>query len=236
MQNVVMSVYGDNPRYKQGALIQAPIWISNGFNVTVYTDNPSDYPSTINVILKEPSQNGVFWRFNHIFYAGKNDLTLIRDADGRPTEREFSAIEEFKESDKKFHIFRDHEAHLQWPIIACAFAIKGSLKDIVEEWVIKSALKAMVDAMDRPFYYTNDQVWLRDWIWPYVAPHSYIHSIEKPGWFKESRKKGNRYQFCGNGWDENNMPLYPPEMSEMINWVDVKKTLGEEARYRYEKS
>lgn len=230
-----MSVYGDNPRYKQGAIIQAPIWKLNGYNVTVHTDKPYGYPDYVEVCQRTPTPNGVFWRFDSLFEAHPKDLTLVRDADGRPTERELMALDEFVVSDKQFHIFQDHDAHLQWPIIACAFAFKGSLSDFLEPGVVRNSIITMDEFASYPFYYTNDQMWLKTWIWPFVQRHTLIHSHKEEGWFKETRKLlMNRYAFCGNGWDENNMPLYPPEMDEMASWEKVRPTLGEEVKYRYE--
>jgi hypothetical protein len=63
-------------------------------------------------------------------------------------------------------------------------------------------------------YYTNDQVYLRDYIYPYVKETTMIHCM-KEGWFKDTRLKlKNKYSFCGNGYDEHDMPLYPGSMKE----------------------
>ena len=67
-------------------------------------------------------------------------------------------------------------------------------------------------------YYTNDQVYLRDFVWQFVKNDVMIHCM-KEGWFGETRSKLiNRYSFCGNGYDENDMPLYPPTLDEMTEF------------------
>ena len=120
------------------------------------------------------------------------------------------AVQEWLESNNSFHIFRDHEAHYEFPIIACAFGLKGKLpedlKDIMNKFMYNTN------------YYTNDQVYLRDYIFPYVKSDTMIHSM-KEGWFGETRLKlKNKYSFCGNGYDEFDMPLYPASMEELIGF------------------
>jgi hypothetical protein len=39
------------------------------------------------------------------------------------------------------------------------------------------------------------------------------------GWFSETRNiLKNRFDFCGNGYDENDMPLYPPTLKECVGF------------------
>lgn len=221
---ISMSVYGENPRYIIGAKKQYKIAkkLYTDWTVRIYTDkaiNFVDIDADIREMPKSP--NGVFWRFEPMFES-PNNITMVRDSDGRITIREAIAINEWLNSGKSFHTFRDHEAHFQFPIIACAFAFKGKLPP-----EIKIAMNYFMDAA---FYYTNDQVFLRDYVWPYVKDDSLVHDMNT-GWFKDTREKlKNRYEFCGNGWDENDMPLYPPFMSEMKGF-DIKKL---DSKYKFD--
>jgi hypothetical protein len=44
------------------------------------------------------------------------------------------------------------------------------------------------------------------------------------GWFKETRQQlVNPYDFCGNGYDENDMPMYPPTLAACAGF-DPKST------------
>jgi hypothetical protein len=72
------------------------------------------------------------------------------------------------------------------------------------------------------FYYTNDQVYLRDYIWDFVKDNSLVHSMLDDGWFKDTRKNLiNKFSFCGNGWDENDMPLYPEKLGGSLDGAQI---------------
>ena len=209
---LTMSVWGDNPRYIIGARQQTRLasQFYPEFRVQIYTDNADRFKNLspwYNVdIIQRDDDNGVFWRFEPMFQSEDN-IVIVRDSDGRITQREARAVNEWLDSDKKFHTFRDHQSHLEYPIIACAFGYKGKLPD--------QQLTQMLAIKSQPFYYTNDQVYLRDYVWPIVKDDSMIHQYDQPGWFKESRERlKNRFSFCGNGYDEYDMPLYPPSLEE----------------------
>jgi hypothetical protein len=206
---ISISVWGDKPRYIVGAQrqIQLAAELFPDWKVLVYTDNPEHYRSFSNaeIIQRNTSMNGVFWRFEPLFEDDSN-VVIVRDSDGRMTFREALAVNLWLHSRHKFHIFRDHEAHNEFPIIACAFGSKGKISSDV-----RSAMNRFVE---QPFYYTNDQVFLRDFVYPEIKDDVMIHKYNS-GWFGATRKcLVNSYSFCGNGYDENDMPLYPPTLSE----------------------
>jgi hypothetical protein len=206
---VSISSYGDNPRYITGAhkqfeLVKAfyPDW-----EFRAYVDDAKKYNMPgANIIEVKDGSHGVFWRFEPLFESEEN-LVIVRDADGRITYRESLAVLEWVNSSKSFHIFRDHEAHYEFPIIACAFGYKGKLPESLHAVMKEFATKTN--------YYTNDQVYLRDFVYEHVKEDTLIHCM-KEGWFGQSRFfLKNPYCFCGNGFDENDMPLYPGTLREM---------------------
>ena len=223
-----MSVFGDNKRYIEGARRQAelskefyPDW-----QVRIYVDNAdnfSDFDDEIIINQVNDGTDGVFWRFLPMF-ENENNIVLVRDSDGRITSRESMAVEEWLRSDKSFHTFRDHEAHYEFPIIACAFGYKGRLPEVI---------KNTMNDFNTKFYYTSDQVWLRDCVWPYVKNDSMVHSmIDTDTWFAQSRNKlKNKYSFCGNGFDENDMPLYAENLRENASF-DLDKL---DRKYKFDK-
>jgi hypothetical protein len=211
---ITTSVYGDNPRYIIGAKRQVELAkeFYPNWKFRIYADDASkfnDIQDTAEIVEIKDKSHGVFWRFMPMFESEDN-VVIVRDADGRITLREQIAVNEWLASDKKFHTFRDHEAHFQFPVIACAFGYRGKLSN--------ELFDIMSKFMTNTNYYTNDQVYLRDFVFPDVQNSCMIHSM-KEGWFGESRLKlKNPFSFCGNGYTENDMPLYPSTLKECENF------------------
>jgi len=209
MKIVSISSYGTNPRYIIGAHKQYDLCklFYPDWEFRAYVDDASNYnmPEAKVIEVKDGS-HGVFWRFEPLFESDDN-IEIVRDSDGRITHREQMAVQEWLSSDKKFHVYRDHEAHFEFPVIACAFGLKGKLSEnlhlIMKEFATKTN------------YYTNDQVYLREFVFKEVQNSVMIHSMHE-GWFGETRRRlVNPFSFCGNGYDEFDMPLYPSSLQEM---------------------
>lgn len=202
-----MSVWGTNPRYIVGAKRQIELAQKyyNDWKVRIYTDDTSHYENLdVETILVNDRSYGMFWRFLPLFES-EDSIIMVRDSDSRITIRETKAIQEWLQSDKKFHLFRDHEAHFEFPIIGCAFALKGRLSD--------QSFQAMQN-YQKVHKYLVDQFYLRDIVYPEIQNNVLIHTMEF-GWFGETRSKLiNPYSFCGNGYDENDMPLYGTTLKE----------------------
>jgi hypothetical protein len=210
---ISMSVWGTDPRYIVGAKRQVelakkyyPDW-----KVRIYTDNPENYPELKNKVdfyKIEDESYGMFWRFLPMF-EDKDNIVMVRDSDSRITEREVRAIDEWIESEKSFHTFKDHEAHYEFPIIGCAFAYKGKFDE--------NLLEVMKIYMNMNKFYLSDQYFLRDYIYPLVKNDMLLHSMNEDGWFGTSRKLlRNKFSFCGNGYDEYDMPIYPDSLGGSI--------------------
>jgi hypothetical protein len=209
MKIISISVWGDNPRYIVGAHRQYelakkyyPDW-----QFRIYTDNKDNFAglSDANIIEVTDGSYGMYWRF-HAMFEDENNIVLVRDSDSRITVREQKAVNEWLQSDKKFHTFRDHDAHYEFPIIGCAFGYKGKFSTPVFNLMNKYTKELN--------YYVGDQIFLKDIIWPLVKDNVLVHSM-KEGWFAESRNNlKNPYDFCGNGYDENDMPIYAPTLAE----------------------
>jgi hypothetical protein len=209
MKIISLSVWGDNPRYIIGANRQYelakqyyPDW-----EFRIYTDDKNKFSNLTdaNIIEVTDGTYGMFWRFRAMFESEDN-IVIVRDSDSRITVREQIAVNEWLDSKYAFHTFRDHEAHFEFPIIGCAFGYKGMFGKAIEDFMHSYAAQLN--------YYAGDQIYLRDIIWPLIRNDVLIHSMNE-GWFGETRKHlVNPYAFCGNGYDENDMPLYPPTLEE----------------------
>lgn len=204
MQRIVsVSVFGDNPRYLEGAKRQyhlAKYWYP-GWKFRLYIDDASkvDLPGAEVIEVKEG--DGTYWRLFPLF---EEAIVIVRDADSRITAREAMAVFQWVTSGKRFHLMKDHECHTS-PVMAGMFGAVGPLP--------ATLALSMGRAMYRPFVYGNEEAWLASELYPLIGEDKTVHDMS--GWFGESRKNlFNPYEFVGNGFDENDWPLYEPEPRE----------------------
>ena len=201
---VSLSVFGDNPRYLEGARRQyelAKYWYP-GWEFRLYIDDASrvDLPGA-NVIEVKSQTNGMFWRFYPLF---EDAVVLVRDADSRITAREAMAVYEWLASGRRFHLMRDHAWH-RTSINAGMLGVLGPLS-------AELALSMMVASIGG-CEYGRDEDWLEANVYP--LGDAMLHTLDS-GWFKESRKNmANPYEFVGNGFDENDWPIYEYEPKEL---------------------
>jgi hypothetical protein len=117
------SLWGDHPMYWEGALRNIEIVKEKlpNFICRFYIDGSSDQSlidsiqesenvEKVIITSTEDKFHGMFWRF----WAADDDdvdIMLSRDCDSRISDREIAAINEWINSDKDFHIMRDHPYH-----------------------------------------------------------------------------------------------------------------------------
>jgi protein O-GlcNAc transferase len=210
---ISLSVWGSNPRYVIGAHRQIELAAKYlpDWNVRIYTDDYKKFNhlKSVEVVRCEDGSAGMYWRFMPLF-EDTYDVIASRDSDSRFSFRECKAMNEFADSYMKFHVIRDHDSHFQYPIMAGMFACRGGLPYYIKD--------NMIDCMLKNKSYLDDQNFLRDYVWPVVQKDTLVHSMNE-GWFGDSRKTlRNRFSFCGNGYDENDMPLYPPTLQECVGF------------------
>jgi len=204
-----MSVFGNDSRYFIGAYKQVELAKKyySDWEIRIYTDNIKMFDFKDNQIkIFEILDNswGPFWRFYPLF-EDENNITIVRDSDDRITKREVLSVQEWLESEKKFHIIKDHEGHFQFPIMAGLFGFKGKFNF--------DLLQILNKYKHEHKYYLSDQFFLKDFIYPEIKDSIMIHSLNE-GWFGESRKNLlNEEFFCGQGYSENNSALYPKSLS-----------------------
>lgn len=208
---ISISVWGDNPSYSIGAIKNSkiakelfPDWICRIFVDKSVPTNYIDEMSTLSNVelaqVDDKSIFGAFWRFYSMFQSD-DDIVISRDSDSRLSEREFRCIDEWIKSDKKFSIIRDHYSHYDWPILAGMWGMKGKLDDSILDLMEKYA---------QHHFYTSDQIFLKDVIWEKAKKDSLIHGFLEIEWMMKSRNKDH---FIGQGYNENDEPLYSGEMS-----------------------
>ena len=161
--------------------------------------------------------HGMFWRFSASEDPEVN-IFLSRDCDSRLSEREVSAINEWLESDKDFHIMRDHPHHSA-PILGGMWGcrngimIKLGLSNLIKDWCSNKR---------DTYSYGIDQDFLREVIYPLVKDKSMEHSefsLRFGGEIRPFPYIRNNYEFVGDVFDEND--IRHPEY-----WKIIKNVIG----------
>jgi hypothetical protein len=205
---ITYSLFGDNPRYTYNAVMNALIaqkiykgWIcrfyydetvpQNIINVLALLDNVELVKNERDLTL------ATFWRF---FPASEPDVAVVisRDSDAWPSFREAYQVKKWVESDKMFHIIRDHCHHTEH-IMAGMFGIKrgkvSNFKSLCHQYVENKAN-----------YYGIDQHFLKGFIYPLVTDSAMI-------------------QTTGGHSRDTNAPFEGyPKILEYIPGIDIEKT------------
>jgi hypothetical protein len=207
-------LWGNNPRYTIGAIKNAdiadkiyPDWICRyyaGKSVPIETVEGLCKKNNTEIFImnEEGNWSGMFWRF---LPASDTDVEVMisRDTDSRLSAREKAAVDEWLESDKGFHIMRDHPAH-QTEILGGMWGAKiGSIPD----------MKNLISEYSKGEFWQVDQNFLREKIYPLVQNNTYVHDEffeKKP--FPTQREggvdhDGNPENFVGEPVDENDIRI-----------------------------
>ena len=197
---ISFSLWGDIPKYTIGAIRNAELAkiIYPDWKVVMHIGNNVPFHIVAKLITLDVSiipynsgsWNSMFWRF---YSADSNDIVISRDTDSRLNAREKSAVDEWLNSDKDFHIMRDHPYHATAILGGMWGCRNGILRGITE----------MIDGYDSKEYndqYQVDQNFLREIIYPLVRNKSMVHDEffeNKP--FPATR---NANEYVGSPYDE----------------------------------
>jgi hypothetical protein len=203
---ISFSLWGDNPKYTVGAIRNAelgniiyPDWICRFYcGKSVPSDIILKLNSYSNVEVVEMEEDGnwsgMFWRF---YACEDSDVMISRDTDSRLSFREKNAVDEWIESDKGFHIMRDHPYH-NTLILGGMWGVRnGLLKDI----------RTLIDQYNKGNFWQVDQNFLREKIYPIVRNTLFVHDEftnyenNKQPFPSERINK----EFVGDVFDENNV-------------------------------
>jgi hypothetical protein len=235
-QAIAFSLYGSDLRYSVGAIKNAiiaeqilddeyelvffvgqsvPSWVVSTLRLfpnvqIIQTDAPEDHTAKL-------------WRF--LACELDYDIVAFRDADARLSLRELHAHEEFLDSGLDAHIMKDHPIGHNYPINAGMFTVRSVLfKDI----------RALMESADISSYYTQDQDFLRNMIYPRIQFSCFIHdefydtdvegkSIRKPYVLEPV----NEVSHIGAALDENDKFFFTVDQQKSV-------ALSGDDKYLYE--
>ena len=216
---IVYCLWGDKPMYWVGA--KKNIELANtyypGWICRFYIDKESRIDlieslkgDNIEIILMESDKSvktsnierfdhpGLFWRF--LVLSEKYDNILFRDCDSRISEREKIAVDEWINSDKDFHIMRDHPYH-SVPVLSgmwgCRNNSLSNINELLDQWI---------EFKNKGRYNAEDQDFLGQLIYPLMKDKTLEHSefgISYGQPIQKFSKVRDNYEFVGDVFDEN---------------------------------
>lgn len=206
MKKVIsFSLWGDNRNYLIGAIRNAelvndffPGWICR-----FYVDEKLN--KTIIDTLLSLNSEIIYKNYTHEFepylwrFLSASDpeveVMISRDCDSRLTLREKIAVDEWLQSDKDFHIIRDHPHH-NYLIMAGMWGVRNNIlsnmTELIGEW-------KNIDTKQ------NDQKFLANIIYPKVRKTLFIHDDFVRFESDKHKIKHDRvnYEYIGEYYDEN---------------------------------
>ena len=223
MRVISFSLFGDEPLYAAGALenVRLAAEFYPGWTCRFYA-GASIEPATVCELADAGAQiadrsdrpedwSALSWRFDSL--ADTTVQThLFRDCDSRLNAREAAAVGEWLNSGADFHIMRDHPEHYL-PMMAGMWGCtaRGATR------IVGMRGKPTVD----PHRY-DDQVWLRDQVYPIARTDACIHDDfhhfpnEQVRPFPTVREQlADGWQFVGQAFDGDGAQRYPEHAKSM---------------------
>jgi hypothetical protein len=173
---ISFSLWGNNPKYTIGAIKNAelalsiyPEWKCIFF---VGADTSQEIIAQLKKFLNTSiihkteacDWTGMFWRFE-TSYDPDIDISIFRDTDSRLNYREKYAVDDWLNSDKTFHIMRDHPHH-GFPILGGMWGYKKNAK---------YDLKKLFDTFTPNNSYGTDYNFLGNILYPRIAEDKVVH-------------------------------------------------------------
>jgi hypothetical protein len=215
---ISFSLYGNNPKYTHNAIINAILAkkVYNGWICRFYVDDTvpeniirvlSSYPHVEIVKIAEtndaPTGDKMLWRF-YPASDGTVAAMISRDCDSWLSFREAYSTKKWIESEKQFHIIRDHCYHSQ--------KIMGGM------WGIKRGKVANMHSLCQEYVKNNtyDQGFLADNIYPIILDSVMVHIGE------DQRMMGGA---PSHGYfPDGGRPFEPyPSILEFIPGIDMER-------------
>ena len=207
---IAFSLWGTDKKYTLGAIRNAVLaneiyegWTCRfycGEDVTKGIKKTLAWNGAEVVEMGGADWNGMFWRF---LAADGDDVMISRDTDSRLSLREKAAVDEWLESDKDFHIMRDHPYH-QTEILGGMWGARNGILKGIKEMI------ATYDTRDFDNKYQVDQNFLREEIYPLVLHKAMVHDeyFNDPTRQPFPISRINEKDFVGQVYDEFDNPQF----------------------------
>ena len=213
---ISFSLWGDNPKYTVGAIRNAelalqiyPSWICYFFvseNVPKeIIDVLLSYENTI-VFFKQGNGDwrSMFWRFE-TSYDPAIDISIFRDTDSRLSMREVYAVNQWLESDKTFHIMRDHPYH--------NFRILGGMWGFKKNPSYPYPMYNLLKQFKKTNEYGTDYKFFNEKLYPLIYNDKIVHDPFFDKLAFPTPREGT--EFVGDVFDQND--VRHPEYHRHIN-------------------
>jgi tetratricopeptide (TPR) repeat protein len=174
---IAFSLWGDNPVYVHGAIVNARIapHLYTGWSTRFYVDDsvPADALNLLRaagaqvIVIDDPALARIrpMWRFL-VSDDPQVDFFLCRDADSRLNVQEFLAVQDWLASGRSFHVMRDHLYHMEL-MLAGMWGGKAGVLPPLRDWILKAAAH-----FDSRF---GDQAFLMEQVWPLIRDDLMTH-------------------------------------------------------------
>lgn len=206
---IAFSLWGTNPKYTIGAIKNAdlirdiyPGWIARFYcGKSVPNNIVEDLQSKENceVVLMDVAGDwrGMFWRF---YPASEDDVDVMlsRDCDSRLDLREKKAVDEWMETNKSFHIMRDHPYHTT-QILGGMWGVRGN--------ILKN-MRNMINDYVKGSFWQVDQNFLKELIYNIIKEDCIVHDsyLNYEPFKKRFPTKRIGSAFVGESFDEFDNP------------------------------
>jgi protein O-GlcNAc transferase len=210
---ISFSLWGNNPKYTFGSIKNAelaqeiyPEWTCRYYVDSEVSQEILDQLSSFsNAKIFQKNTQGdwksMFWRFE-ASYDKDVDVAIFRDCDSRLSLREKYAVDEWLDSNKTFHIMRDHPHH-NFPILGGMWGYKNNNK---------YPMQILLESFNKTNNYGTDYKFFAEQLYPLIGDDKLVHDEffdKKPF---PCLRQGT--EFVGDVFDENN--LRHPEYQKYI--------------------
>jgi len=208
---VSMSVYGTDPMYVKGALLNADLVhdVFPGWTLRIYYARAEVDPQPFRdrgceTVAQARSRihSGMFWRFLAAWDT-EAERVIFRDSDSRLNIREAAAVRAWEESGLNAHCMKDHPHHAQLPMLGGMWGIRCGI-------LPTSLLEEVKQMIRRPQRRILDMRWLMNRVHPLIEGSLLRHSSVETSWPSVPFPEHPPYDgFCGQQYDADGNGIWP---------------------------